>query len=115
MQRQALRVLIALAVFLAATLPVGARAMLMPAGMSGAAVQQHCQSCPQPPMTRAHSGKMPACQVLACADAVATLPAPTLLPGRILLRAAYMMVPLSRWTDTRPAPDPFPPRPIALV
>ena len=50
---------------------------------------------------------MPACQVLACAGAVATLPSPALLPGRVLLRAAYLTISPVRWTTAaraRPVP-----------
>ncbi|MBN8900698.1 MAG: hypothetical protein J0H57_06640 [Rhodospirillales bacterium] len=106
--------LLSLIVALATTMSVGARAMPMSAGMTGAAIQRHCPNCPHD-QTGSHSGKMPACQVLACASAIAVLPAPALLPTRILVRAAYLMAIPVRWTGAALIPDPFPPRPIALV
>jgi hypothetical protein len=111
MLRRLTRVLLAFMIAVTATLPASVRAMPMPADMSGAAMPQHCPSCPSG-MT---PGKMPACPILACAGAVAMLPAPALLPQRILLRAVYLMAPPARWTAAAPAPDPFPPRPIALI
>ncbi len=99
----------------AAMLPVSVRAMPMPAGMTGTAIQQHCPSCPHHPGTSTNPDKMPACQALACAGAVATLPAPVLLPRRVLLPAAYLMALSVRWTGAQPTPDPLPPRSIALV
>ena len=115
MIRRLTNVLVALIVALVAMVSVTARAMPMPAGMTGMAVQQHCPSCPQHTGTGSDRDMMPACQVLACPVAVAVLPASTLLPGRILLQATYLMGPPVRWTEAAPAPDPFPPRPITLV
>jgi hypothetical protein len=115
MLRRLSQVLLAFIVALAMVLPVSVRAMPMPAGMSGTAIQQHCTNCPRPARTGTNPDKMMACQVLACTAAVATLPSPALLPGRVLLRAAYLMASPVRWTAAARAPDPFPPRPIALV
>lgn len=115
MLRRLPQVLLAFIFVLAATLPVSVRAMPMPARMNGMAIQQHCPSCPHPARTNTSPDKMPACQGLACAGAVATLPSPALLPGRVLLGAAYLTVSPVRWTTAARAPDPFPPRSIALI
>ena len=115
MLRRLTHVLLAFIFALAMALPASVHAMPMPAGMTGVAVQQHCPSCPHPARTGTNPDKMPVCQVLACAGAVATLPSPALLPGRVLLRSAYLAAPPVRWTPAARAPDPFPPRSIALV
>ena len=114
MRKRLTRVLLAFVVALAAAIPVGARAMPMPSDAVGTALLQHCLGCPQHPGTGSNPDKMPACQILACADAVATLPAPVLLAKRVPLRAAYSAAPPMRWTGSAPAPDPTPPRPIVL-
>ena len=111
MLRRLAHVLLALVFVMAATLPAGVRAMPMPADMTGAAMPQHCPSCP----TGTTPDQMPACQILACAGVVATLPTPVLLPGRVLLRVVYLAAPAVRWIGMPPAPDPVPPRPIALL
>jgi hypothetical protein len=111
MPRRLTRVLLAFMIAVTATLPASVRAMPMPADMSGAAMPQHCPSCP----TGTTPDQMPACQILACAGAVATLPTPVLLPGRALLRVVYLAAPAVRWIGMPPVPDPFPPRPIALI
>jgi hypothetical protein len=59
--------------------------------------------------------KMPACQILACAGPLAMLPTPVVAHGPDLFPVAYVAAAAARWTDARPAPDPFPPKPIALV
>jgi hypothetical protein len=116
MLRRATRVLIAFLVALAVTMPAGARAMPMPAMSDGVAADQPCQKCPQPDQTgNTTPDKMPACQAFVCASALATLPAPALVPGRIQFRIAYALARPARWADTAPAPDPFPPRPIVLL
>ena len=116
MLRRFAHVLIALVVAMATTVPLDLRAMPMPADMAGKTLHQPCQNCPQPHQTGStNPDKMPACLALACAGAVATLPTPVLLPGRVLLSAAYLMIVPVRWTGTRPTPDPLPPRPLALV
>lgn len=115
MLRRLTHVLLAFIFALAMALPVDARAMPMAASMTGVAVQQHCPSCPHPARTGTNPDKVPACQVLACASAAATLPSPALLPGRVLLRAAYLMAPPVHRTGASPTPDPFPPRPVVLV
>lgn len=114
MLRRPIQVLLALIIALAAAVPVGVRAMPMSAAMSGTGIQ-HCPVCPQHRSTGANPDKMPACQVLACASAVATLPSPALLSERVPLHAAYLTVLPVRWTALARAPDPFPPRTIALV
>lgn len=111
MLRRLTHVLLAFMIAVAATLPVGARAMPMATDMSGAAMPQHCPNCPAG-MT---PDKMPACPILACSGGVAMLPTSVVLPERVLLRAVYLMAPPVRWTAASPAPDPFPPRPIALT
>lgn len=35
--------------------------------------------------------------------------------AQAFLRVAYLMAPPARWVDARPAPEPFPPRPIVLL
>lgn len=109
-----MRVLLAFVVALAAAVPVGVRAMPMLLDAAGTVVGQRCPDCAQHAGTSSHPGQMPACQVLACAGAVATLPAPVLLPGRIVLRTAYAMALPTRRTGTAPAPEPLPPRPVVL-
>ena len=113
MLRRASRVLIAFLVALGLTMPAGARAMPMPAtmvGMMAMTVDQPCQHCPQPV-----PDKMSACQALACMSVPAVLPSPVLLPGRVLLGAAYATPLAARLAGAEPAPDPFPPRPIVLL
>lgn len=110
MLRRFAHLLIAFVVALAAAMPAGARPMPMAADAVGTAVHHGCQTCPHDP-----TGKLPACPILACASAAAVLPAPALLPERILLRAAYLMARPVRWTAAAHAPDPFPPRSVALV
>lgn len=111
MLRRLTHVLFAFMIAVAATLPVGVRAMPMAADMTGAAMPQHCPNCP----TGTTPDKMPTCPILACSGAVAMLPTSVVLPERVLLRAVYLMAPPVRWTAASPAPDPFPPRPIALT
>ncbi|MDQ2805292.1 MAG: hypothetical protein M3Y41_22410 [Pseudomonadota bacterium] len=106
--------LIAFIVALAATMPVGARGMPMSADAMGMAIHNGCQTCPHD-QTGSNPGKMPACQVLACASVIAVLPVPALLPVRILLYATYLTALPVRWTAAPPAPDPFPPRPVVLI
>lgn len=106
-----MHVFLAFVIALAATMPVGARAMQMPAGMTGMSVDHPCPNCPEQPS----SGKMPGCQILVCAGTVAMLPVPTALPGRTFLRATFMMAPLARWTQASIGPDPFPPRLVAHI
>jgi hypothetical protein len=115
MLRRLIQILLALIVGLAAAVPVSVLAMPMPPGMTGMAVQQHCPICPHHTGSGATPDKMPPCEVPACAGAVATLPSPALLPGRVFLRAGYLIAPPVRWTGAPLAPDPFPPRPIVLV
>lgn len=106
--------LIAVIVALAATMPAGARVMPMAPDAAGAAIHRGCQTCPHDE-NGSHPGKMPACQILACAGAIAVLPGPALLPGRVLLSASYLTALPERWTAEWPAPDPFPPRPLVLI
>lgn len=108
--------LIALVIALAAMMPVGAPAMAMPSAVNGMAADQPCPNCPQHPQSgHMNPDKMPACQVLACAGPLAMLPPPVLAHPQALLRVAYLKAPPARWADARPAPDPFPPRPIVLL
>jgi hypothetical protein len=115
MQRRLTHVLIAFLVAAIATLPVSVRAMPMPAGMTGTTFQQPCPNCPHVARDGADSGKMPGCHGLACACPAATLPSPARLPARALLRAAYLLVSPVRWEAAARAPDPYPPRAIALA
>lgn len=114
MLRRLAHVLIAFIVALAATMPIGARAMTMPAAIAGAAVHQ-CPSCPDHSRIAPASDKMPACPLVACASAVAVLPALALLPERVALRTTYLPAISIRPAGALRAPDPFPPRSIALV
>jgi hypothetical protein len=114
MLRRLARVLIAFIVAFAATMPAGARAISVAAAPMGPAIHHGCQTCPHD-QTGSNPGKMPACQALACASAVAVLPVPALLPGRILLSADYLAALPVRWTAAPPKPDPFPPRSIVLI
>jgi hypothetical protein len=115
MLKRLMRIFLVFVIALAATMPVGARAMQMPAGTMGLSVDHPCSNCPDRSNTGTKSGMMPACQILACAGAIAMLPAPTLLPGRTFLRATFLMAPPVRWTKAADAPDPFPPRLAALI
>ena len=111
-----MHVLIAVIIALAATMPIGVHAMPMPPAMNGMAADHPCPSCPQHPMTGdMNPGKMPGCQILACAGPLAMLPASVLAHGQAFLRVAYAKAPPARWTNGGPAPDPFPPRPIVLL
>ena len=111
-----MRVLIAFVIVLAATVPVGVHAMPMPPAVSGMTADQPCPRCPSHRQSGdTNSGKMPACQILACAGPLVMLPAPVLAYQQAFLRVAYLMAPPARWADARPAPDPFPPRPIVLL
>ena len=106
--------------FALAMLPAGARAMPMQmgpmvAGIAGAAMHQDCPGCPLTPSPGTDSGKMVPCPILACAGAVAVLPMPALLPVRVVLRTTFAPAPRLRWAAAPRAPDPFPPRPVALV
>ena len=116
MLRRVTHVLIAFILALAVTMSVGVRAMPMPTAPGGMAGDQPCQNCPQPdPAGTMNPDKMPACQALACTGALAMLPAPMLAHGRVQFRVAYLLAPPTRWADTAPAPDPFPPRAIVLL
>jgi hypothetical protein len=116
MLRRVTHVLIALIIAVAATMPVGVRAMpMMPSG-NGMAAAQPCPSCPQHSRSgHMNPDKMPACQSLACASSLAALPTPVLLPRQAVFGVAYLKTSPVRWTDARPAPEPFPPRPIVLL
>ena len=116
MLRRVTRVLITFVVALAVTMPVGVRAMPMPMAPGGMATDQPCQNCPQPDQTgNMNPDKMPACQALTCTGVLAVLPTPTLVPGHIQFRVVYLQIPPVRWAKAVPAPDPFPPKPIALL
>jgi hypothetical protein len=110
-----MHVLVALAVVLAVATPVGVRAMPMPLDMTGAAQHEPCQNCPDPSQSGTTSpGKMLACPLLACVRAPATLPNPVLVPEGVAFRVTYQVPAASRWSESSPAPDPFPPRPTVL-
>lgn len=116
MLQRAMHVLIAAVIALAAMMPIGVHAMPMPPAVNGAHADQPCPSCPPHQQSGdTNPGKMPACQILACSGLLAMLSAPGLAHQRAYLRVAYLMAPPARWTDARPAPEPFPPRPIVLL
>ena len=113
-------VLVAFLFALAAMLPGAGRAMPMQmgpiaAGMAGAGLYQGCAGCPHAPRTGTAPHWMQACQIMACAGAVAVLPAPAWLSGRVLTGTAHPRLSAHDWTGAQPAPDPFPPRSIALA
>ena len=113
-------VLVAFLVALAAMLPAAGRAMPMQmgpmtAGMAGAGLHQDCAGCPRAPRTGTAPDRMQACQIVACAGVVAVLPAPAWLPSRVLTGTAHARPSARAWAGAQPAPDPFPPRSLALV
>jgi hypothetical protein len=105
-------ILIAVVVVLATVMPV--RAPAMPMASSGNPPSR-CANCPPSDRGSAHPGKMTGCQILVCVGAVATVPSPAPLPTRTVLPAAYTAARPLRWAVLTRAPDPFPPKPIALV
>jgi hypothetical protein len=114
MLRQAARVLISFVVALAVTMPVGAFGM--PMAPNGMVADQPCQNCPQPDQTgNVNPNNMPACQVLACAGALAMLPTLALSHWHVQFRVVYPLAPPAHWADAAPAPNPFPPKPIVLL
>jgi len=116
MHTRFVRLLLACVFALAATMPVGVRAMPMRADMARQALQQPCQNCQRPqPTGNSNSANMPACQSLACAASLATLPAPVLPHGRVFTRAGYRSTPPAQWAEAAPSPDPLPPRPVVLL
>lgn len=115
MIRRLAQVVLVLIVALAATLPVATRAMAMPAVSNGTSIHRHCSSCPHRGQTDASPDKATSCQLMACAAAVAPLPSVAMLPESVWLRSAYLAAPPVRWASGARVPDPFPPRPIALV
>jgi hypothetical protein len=114
MFRRLMHVLIAFIVAMAATMPVGVRAMPMSPAGTGMG-DQPCQNCPQPNQTGTSPDKMAPCQAFACANVVATLPTPAPIRVRVQFDVAYVQPPSARWTEATRAPDPFPPRPIVLL
>src|SRR6266542_3918493 len=86
MRTRVIRMVIALVVAFAVTMPVGVGAMPMPtADMNGKTLEQPCQNCPQPDQTGGTTpDKMPACQVFACVGSAVLLPAVAVAPGRVL-------------------------------
>src|SRR6266567_7801932 len=116
MRTRVIRMVIALVVAFAVTMPVGVGAMPMPtADMNGKTLEQPCQNCPQPDQTGGTTpDKMPACQVFACVGSAVLLPAMAITPGRVPFRVAYLGTPPTRWAEAAPAPDPFPPKSIVL-
>lgn len=113
-------VLVAFLVALAAMLPAAGRAMPMQmgpmtAGMAGAGLHQDCAGCLHAPRTGTTPDRMQACQIVACAGVVAVLPAPAWLPSRVLTGTAHARPSARAWAGAQPAPDPFPPRSLALV
>jgi hypothetical protein len=114
MPGQVLRVLLAIVVALAASMPVGSRAMPMPSAGNGMASNQPCSNCPRQPGHMKPAG-MPACEVLVCAGPPAVLPAPVFAREPAFSQVVFASAPPAHWTEARPAPDPFPPRSIVLL
>lgn len=123
MVKSVARILVAVLAVVAIAMPAGARIIpmadnIMPvsADMMGKAAGEPCQNCPQPHQPGGMTpDKMPACPVLACITAPALLPSPVLVPERIALNAEYVWPAAAGLAGADPAPDPFPPRPIALL
>ena len=110
------RVLMALVIALATTMPISVHAMSMPCAANGTAAHNPCPSCPQHPSTGdMNPDKMPACQILVCAGPLAMLPTPVMAYEHAFFPVAYVTAPPVHWNDAGPAPDPFPPRPIVLL
>jgi hypothetical protein len=86
-------VLVAMIFALAVMLPGGVAAVPMPADMNGMGVQQQCPACPEPVRSGTSPDMMALCQLLVCTGAMAALPGAVLLPGRALLRSAYLVAP----------------------
>lgn len=109
--------LIAFVFALAATMPVGARAMPVAAmNTAGTMLQQHCPGCLQHPETNhTQPDRMLACTMLACAGSVIMQPSQILTPEPTFRQVAYAKTPANHWATLAPAPDPFPPRPIVLL
>jgi hypothetical protein len=82
-------VLVAMIFALAVMLPGGVAA----ADMNGMGVQQQCPACPEPVRSGTSPDMMALRQLLVCTGAVAALPGAVLLPGRALLRSAYLVAP----------------------
>ena len=111
-----LRVLMALIVALAATMPGGLHAMPMQSAVNGMAADEPCSSCPPQPQTgHLNPAHMPACEIPSCAGALAILPVPAWVPGQAFLRVAHVKGPPTRRPGAGPAPDPFPPRSFVLL
>ena len=108
-----IRVLIAFAVVLAATLPVSARTAPMPTAMTR--VLRHCLGCLPHARTGANPDKALPCQALACPGAIPTLPGSILVRRHVFQPNGYPLVSPARWTGARHAPDPFPPKSIVPV
>jgi hypothetical protein len=118
MVKSVARMLLALIVAFAVTVPVSVRAMPMAMSadnMAGMAGDQPCEKCPQ---QQQHGNtapdKMPGCPTLACISAPAVLPMPALLQERVAVRVGHVWSPDAQLAGADPAPDPFPPRPIVL-
>lgn len=118
--RRLTSVLAAFLLALAAMLPGAGQAMptaagMMAAGIGGTAMLRPCTTCPS------HAGVDPvqhgtaACPILACTGTLAVLTPPALLPAPILPKIAYSGPRPAQWRTASPAPDPLPPRAIALL
>lgn len=116
------RVLIALIVAFAVTMPAGARVMPMAGsgmpmatGMMEKATDQPCQNCPDHQSGNTAPDKMLGCPILACIAAPAVIASPALFPERISYRTEYAWPVMAFLAGADPAPDPFPPRPVVIL
>ncbi len=99
-----------------AMLSAGAHGMPMTVGDAGAAMHQDCRAClPVPSPGTTSGGKTLPCPTLACPGAAAMLVTPVWLPLRTVLWTGFASAAEIEWAAAPRAPDPFPPRPIALL
>jgi hypothetical protein len=113
MRRRLARVLIAVILAFAATMPAGARAMAVQPGPMATGTYL-CGQCPSHPLPVPASGKMAPCPMLACAGPLLAVPAADLTGDRIVQRVTYPVRSPDRVAEATPVPDPFPPRSLVL-
>lgn len=115
MRRRLARVLIAVILAFAATMPAGARVMMAMHSGPMAMGPHLCQQCPSHSLPGPASGKMAPCPMLACAGPLLVLSTADLTGDRIVQRVTYPVRPSDRVAEATPVPDPFPPRSLILL